>query len=177
MKEAVIKYLHQVRWNHAIEHGSIHILSRMMPYVNMAGRSNGRGFFIYGDIPTDMLEKAVQEAIDRIGAGEHQLAIHPNCGTNMISSAALAAGGTMLATTGTKRRGLTEQIPAGVLGALMGVLLGQVVGMRLQALITTSPNFPQARIKKIQRRQMGKRTYHWVEMNYEQPFSLPGAKP
>ena len=167
MKEIIASYIRQVRWNHAIEHGSIHILSRMMPYVSMAGRSNGRGFFIYGDIPTAMLESAVQEAIERISAGERQLAIHPNCGTNMMSSAVLAAGGTMLATTGTKKRGLSEQIPAGVLGALMGVLLGQVTGMRLQALVTTSTNFPTAHIKEIQRRQVGKRVYHWVGIKYQ----------
>jgi hypothetical protein len=166
MKEAVITYLNQVRWNHAIEHGVIHVLSRMMPFVSMAGRSNGSGFFIYGNIPTDMLELAVQEAVDRISAGEHQLAIHPNCGTNIISSAVLAASGTMLATTGTKRRGITEQIPAGVLGALMGVVMGQVVGMRLQALVTTNTHFPSAHIKTIQRRQAGKRVYHWIEMLY-----------
>jgi hypothetical protein len=145
----------------------------MLPYVSMAGRSNSRGFYIYGDIPTDVVREAVQEAIDRISAGEHQLAIHPNCGTNMISSAVLAAGGTMLATTSTKRRGLTEQIPAGVLGALFGVVLGQVVGLRLQAKVTTSTSFSYARIAEIQRKQMGKRVYHWVGIRYDEPLSLP----
>jgi hypothetical protein len=173
MKDAIVTYFNLVRWNHAIEHGSIHVLSRMLPYVSMAGRSNSRGFYIYGDIPTDVVREAVQEAIDRISAGEHQLAIHPNCGTNMISSAVLAAGGTMLATTSTKRRGLTEQIPAGVLGALFGVVLGQVVGLRLQAKVTTSTSFSYARIAEIQRKQMGKRVYHWVGIRYDEPLSLP----
>ena len=174
MKESIATYFNHIRWNHAIEHGSIHVLSRMMPYASMAGRSNSRGFYIYGDIPTNVLQEAVQEAIDRIGGGEHQLAIHPNCGTNMISSAVLAAGGTMLATTSTKRRGLTEQIPAGVLGALIGVVLGQVVGLRLQAKVTTSTSFKHARIAKIQRRQVGKRIYHWVGVSYDDTPRLPG---
>ena len=171
-----MNFLTLTRWNHAIEHGAIHILSRMLPYTNMAGRSTSRGFFIYGDVPTDALQQAVQEAIHRISGGEHQLAIHPNCGTNMISSAILAAGGTMLATTGTKRRGLTEQVPAGVLGALLGVVLGQVVGLRLQAHLTTNTDFTHARITEIQRKQMGKRVLHWVGIAYDQP-QLPEARP
>ncbi len=174
MKDTIVNYFNVVRWNHAIEHGTIHVLSRMMPFVSMAGRSNSRGFYIYGDIPTETLHEAVQEAINRISAGEHQLAIHPNCGTNLISSAVLAAGGTMLATVSTKRRGLTEQVPAGLLGALMGVMLGQVVGLRLQAKVTTSTDFHNARISDIQRRQVGKRVYHWVGMTYSDAPRLPG---
>jgi hypothetical protein len=175
MKESIVNFFHLIRWNHAIEHGAIHILSRMLPYVSIAGRSNSRGFYIYGDIPTEALHEAVQEAINRIQGGERQLAIHPNCGTNMISSAVLAAGGTMLATTGTRRRGLAEQIPAGVLGALIGVVLGQVVGLRLQARVTTDADFSNAQIREIQRKQMGKRVYHWVGIVYDRPPRLPGG--
>ncbi len=171
-----MNFLTLTRWNHAIEHGTIHILSRMMPFTNMAGRSTSRGFFIYGDIPTDALREGVQEAIHRITGGEHQLAIHPNCGTNMISSAILAAGATMLATNSTRRRGLTEQVPAGVLGALLGVVLGQVVGLRLQAHLTTNTDFTHARIIEIQRRNLGKRVIHWVGIDYNQPPQLPGAQ-
>ena len=173
MKQSIVNFYKLISWNHAIEHGSLHILSRMLPYVSMAGRSNSRGFYIYGNVPTEAVRQAVQEAIDRIEAGEHQLAIHPNCGTNMIASAVLAAGGTMLATTSTRRRGLMEQIPAGVLGALMGVVLGQVVGLRLQAHVTTNANFTGAHITEIQRKQVGKRVYHWVGIAYNHAAPLP----
>ena len=162
-----VNFVTLTRWNHAIEHATIHILSRMLPYSSMAGRSNRRGFYIYGDLPTETLRDAVQESIDRLLAGEHQLAIHPNCGTNMVSSAVLAAGATMLATTGTKRRGLPEQIPAGIMGALIGVVLGQVVGLRLQAKVTTGTGFKRARIVEIQRKQVGKRVYHWIGISYD----------
>ena len=175
MKESLVNFFHLIRWNHAIEHGAIHILSRMMPYVSIAGRSNNRGFYIYGNVPTESLRAAVQEAINRIQGGERQLAIHPNCGTNMVSSAVLAAGGTMLATTGAKRRGLSEQIPAGVLGALMGVVLGQVIGLRIQAKITTGVDFTNAQIVEIQRKRMGKRVYHWVGIAYDRPPILSGG--
>lgn len=177
MRQSIVNFYKLTSWNHALEHGSLHILSRMMPYVSMAGRSNSRGFYIYGNVPTDVVRQAVQEAITRIEAGEHQLAIHPNCGTNMIASAVLAAGSTMLATTCTRRRGLIEQIPAGILGALMGVVLGQVVGLRLQALVTTNTDFTGAQITEIQRKQLGKRVYHWVGITYNHPAPLPATSP
>jgi len=154
------------RWNHAIEHATIHILSRMTPFTSMAGRSNSRGFYIYGDVPTEMLQQAVEEAIRRLQHGERQLAIHPNCGTNMLASAVLAAGGTMLAVTGTKGRGWIDQAPAGVLGALIGVVMGQLVGLRLQAHLTTDADFPPVRVEAIERKEIGKRVFHWVGLRY-----------
>jgi hypothetical protein len=165
-------FIVRTRWNHAIEHATIHILSRMRPFTSMAGRSNSRGFYIYGDIPTEMLTQAVEEAIRRLRAGERQLAIHPNCGTNMLSSAVLAAGGTVLGMSGTRQRGWIEKGPAAVLGALIGVVLGQLVGLRLQAHLTTDANLPDVRIAGIERKQLGKRVYHWVELAYAFP-SLP----
>lgn len=166
MSPTKMNFVALTRWNHAIEHATIHILSRMAPFTSMAGRSNSRGFYIYGDVPTDMLRRAVDEAIGRLQRGERQLAIHPNCGTNMLASAVLAAGGTMLAVTGTKGRGWIEQAPAGVLGALIGVVMGQLVGMRLQAKVTTDANLPPVRVTEIERRQLGKRVFHWVGLTY-----------
>ncbi len=155
------------RWNHAIEHATIHILSRMTPFTSMAGRSNSRGFYIYGDIPTDTVRQAVDEAIQRLRAGERHLALHPNCGTNMLASATLAAGGTIFGITSMRRRGWIEQAPAGVLGALIGVLLGQLVGVRLQARVTTNAHLPPVQVAAIERKQLGKHVYHWVRLHYE----------
>ncbi len=166
-------FFHLTRWNHAIEHATIHILTRMTPYTSMAGRSNSRGFFIYGDVPTELVEKAVHEAIQRLRAGEYHLAVHPNCGTNMIASAALAASGTMLAVQSTKHRGLIEQIPAGILGALLGVVWGQLVGMRLQVHLTTDAHIPPVQVTQIERKQLGRRVYHWVSLVYASEPALP----
>ncbi len=166
MGSQTMNFVDFIRWNHAIEHATIHILSRMTPFTSMAGRSNSRGFYIYGDLPTELLQQAVQEAIERLQSGERHLAIHPNCGTNMIASAVLAAGGTMLAVTGSRKRGLIEQIPAGILGALLGVVIGQLVGMRMQARLTTNADVPPVQVAAIERRQLGKRIYHWIELAY-----------
>jgi len=154
------------RRNHAIEHATIHILSNYLPAVSMAGRSNSRGFFIYGDLTTDALRQAVREAIQRMTAGEAHLAIHPNCGTNLVTTAVFSAAATMLAIAG-KRRHLLDRIPSGLLGALAGVFLGQIVGMNLQERLTTCAELGAVRVVAISRREIGRRVLHWVQIAHE----------
>jgi hypothetical protein len=153
------------RRNHAVEHATIHVLSRMRPQTNMAGRSNSRGFVIYGDLSTDIIRAAVMEAIQRMRSGESHLAIHPNCGTNLVTTAVLAAGATLLASAGPKRS-LLDRIPAGLFGALVGVFAAQFVGNSLQEKVTTCAELGSVEILDIQRREIGHRVLHWVGLQY-----------
>lgn len=161
-----------IRRNHAIEHATIHILSRMQPQTSMAGRSNSKGFVIYGDLSTEAIGQAVAEAISRMRAGEHYLAIHPNCGTNLVTTAVLSSSATLLASAG-KSRHLVDRIPAGIVGALVGVFAAQFLGNNLQEWLTTCADIGQARVLDIQRRQLGKRVVHRVKIQYEEPPALP----
>jgi hypothetical protein len=154
------------RRNHALEHATIHILSRMRPQTNMAGRSNSRGFVIYGDLSTDTIRDAVVEAIQRMRAGETHLAIHPNCGTNIVTTAVLAAGATLLASAGS-RRNPADRIPAGLFGALLGVFAAQFVGNNLQEKVTTCADLGPVEVLGIQRREMGRRVLHWVSLQHD----------
>ncbi|NOX63930.1 MAG: hypothetical protein GXP42_18605 [Chloroflexi bacterium] len=153
------------RRNHAIEHATIHILTNRLPSVSMAGRSNSRGFVIYGDISAEAIRDAVLEAIERIRNGETHLAIHPNCGTNMVTTAVLTAAATMLATAG-RRRHLLDRIPAGVLGALAGVFLGQFLGASLQQRLTTCAQLDQVDLLGVERKQIGNRVMHRVRLEH-----------
>ena len=159
-----------IRRNHAIEHATIHILSRMRPQTNMAGRSDSHGFVIYGDLSTDTIRAAVVEAIQRIRSGESQLAIHPNCGTNLVTTAVLAAGATLLASAG-PRRSLADRIPAGLFGALVGVFAAQFVGNNLQEKVTTCADLGPVEILDIQRREIGRRVLHQVRLQHESQAS------
>ena len=153
------------RRNHALEHATIHILSRMLPQTSMAGRSTSRGFFIYGDLSTDALVEALQEAIRRMRAGEAYLAIHPNCGTNLVTTAVLTAGATMAASAG-RGRHLIDRIPAGLLAALVAAFTAQFVGTLLQARVTTSADLGVVDVLTVERRQMGRRVWHWVGLQH-----------
>lgn len=158
-------FLGKIRRNHALEHATIHVLSRMRPSVSMAGRSSSSGFIIYGDLPTETIKAAVQEAIARIRSGEAYLAIHPNCGTNILTTAWLTAAATMLASAG-RRRHLLDRIPSGLLGAFVGVLAAQYLGPTLQEYLTTNANIGAVELLDIKRQQLGRRVVHWVTLGY-----------
>ena len=137
-----LPYILRTRRNHGLEHATIHVLSRQR--YNLSGRSNDRGFVILGDVPTDKLEKAVNEAITRMKKGEHRLAIHPNCGTNLVTAGFLATVVAWLGFGGSKRRDSYERIPT-VMVLMMGVVLFSTpLGMALQEHFTTEGDVGEA---------------------------------
>lgn len=154
------------RRNHAIEHATIHILSRMRPDTSMAGRSNTSGFVIYGDLSTDSVRQAVQEAIQRLKGGEHHLAIHPNCGTNMVTTAVMTVATTLVAGIGGSKRHWLERIPTMVTAALVAVFVSHIVGTTLQQRLTTSAELGLVAVLDVQRRQFGQRVLHWVSLQH-----------
>src|SRR5687768_3498421 len=72
----------RTRRNHGLEHATIHVLSEKHKHFSAQGNSTPQGFFlnIYGDIPEKDVVAAVEEAYTRMKNGEHELAVHPNCG-------------------------------------------------------------------------------------------------
>ncbi|HET6823449.1 MAG TPA: DUF6391 domain-containing protein, partial [Anaerolineales bacterium] len=86
-----LPHILSTRRNHAVEHATLKILARKYDDKNLAGHSNPTGFFLFGDLATDDIRNAIQEAMTRLRAGEHELAIHPGCGTNLATSMVLPA--------------------------------------------------------------------------------------
>jgi hypothetical protein len=86
----------RIRRNHALEHATIHLLSARPVRTLLVGRSDSRGFYLMGEVPTDDVESAVLQALARLRAGEARLAVHPNCGTNLVTGAALAGTASFL---------------------------------------------------------------------------------
>src|SRR5512143_927816 len=80
----------RIRRNHGLEHATLHTLANRLPHTMLAGHSDTGGFWIIGDVSTDVLQAAVQEALTRLRAGESGLAVHPNCGTNIVTAGAMA---------------------------------------------------------------------------------------
>src|SRR6476620_10358207 len=94
----------RVRQNHALEHATITILSRHVQDLRVSARSTSRGFTIFGDVDLGQLRRALDEALRRLQAGEAQLAIHPNCGTNLVVGFSLVTFGTLLGMTSSRAR-------------------------------------------------------------------------
>ncbi len=53
-----------VRQNHALEHATIVLLSKKYPDIRLAGISFAAGFFVFGDVPTEAVLPAAQEALN-----------------------------------------------------------------------------------------------------------------
>lgn len=130
----------RVRRNHGLEHATIHMLSRRFERLAVVGRSDTGGFTLYGDVPEEAVERAMEEALSRLRAGEHRLAVHPNCGTNFLTAglvAGMAAFASMVG-TGRSARARLERLPLVLIATTLALVLTHPLGYAVQQRITTS---------------------------------------
>ena len=125
----------RIRRNHAYEHATVHMLNRQN-YI-LSGRSDGEGFVVVGDVPTEKIEKAAQDALKRLQRGEKKWAVHPNCGTNLVTAGVMTALVGALGFMGTNPKRAWERFPIVLLGMMFAVLFSQPIGMKVQEHITT----------------------------------------
>jgi hypothetical protein len=141
----------QVRSNHALEHATLHVLQQKGIKTRLGGISDLGGFWIYGEVETTVLMEAAREALKRLAAGEQELAIHPNCGTN-IAVGALAGGGmawlSMVGTRGKFGKKL-RRLPVAALLAVVGYQLARPYGPKLQEQITTNADVSGLEIVEV----------------------------
>ena len=129
-----------IRRNHGLEHATLHILSQRYPGLSLAGHSNSTGFWLLGDVPTEAVKTAVSEALQRMRSGEHNLAVHPNCGTNFVTAGTVAglAGAFAMFGVGKGTKDKLERLPLAASLATIGLILAQPLGLLVQERITTS---------------------------------------
>ncbi|MGZ9235949.1 MAG: DUF6391 domain-containing protein [Anaerolineales bacterium] len=138
------------RRNHALEHAALHILARKYDEKKLGGHSNPTSFHIFGEIVTDDIRDAVNEAMTRLRAGEKELAIHPGCGTNVATSMVLPAMFTLFPFQGSRssrRRFLL--LPIALLFGVFGFFLSKPLGPWLQRNITTEADLGDMRVTEI----------------------------
>jgi hypothetical protein len=141
----------RIRQNHALEHATITILSGYVPDLRVSARSNSRGFTIFGDVDLGLLRRALDEALQRLQAGEAELAIHPNCGTNLVVGISLIAMGTLLGLTSSHTR---TRIASTAVSSVAGMVAARPLGQLVQKHVTTLPDLQGVRVTKIFRRKI-----------------------
>ncbi|MCY7273825.1 MAG: DUF6391 domain-containing protein [Phormidesmis sp. CAN_BIN44] len=100
-----LKEVLMLRQVHRLEHATVWVLSgaahTSIPGDNrsqasidsggLGGLSTEQGFYLYGQVKTSDVSRAVSEALRRIKS-EWNLAVHPRCGTNLSVEVLLTAG-------------------------------------------------------------------------------------
>ena len=138
------------RRNHAVEHATLKILARKYNDKNLAGHSNPTGFFLFGDMTTEDIRTSIHEAMTRLRAGEHDLAIHPGCRTNLATSMVLPASFAWIPFQGTRSlRWRLLLIPVALGFALFGYVLSKPLWPWLQRNVTTQADLGNLQLMEI----------------------------
>ena len=151
--------MRRTRQHHAIEHATLHMLAERFPLRSFAAVSDPLGFTIYGDVTEPLLRRAVGDALLRLQAGERHLAIHPNCGTNLATSAVLATLAAWLGLAG--RRPWFDKLGAAVMLVVAALVAARPLGLRLQV-YTTSAAVADRWVAEIRTVQAGTLVAHRV---------------
>lgn len=155
----------RIRRNHGLEHATIHLLSRRFPRQSFAGHSDAGGFWLMGEVETEVLADAVIEALARMRNGEHDLAVHPNCGTNFATYGVAAGFAAFLgmAGAGERFRDKLERLPLVILLATLALIVSQPFGYRIQQKVTTSGHPGDLEVMNVIRSVRGRMTAHRVK--------------
>ena len=150
IKVAPMDMIAHIRKNHAMEHATIHLLTEALPNVSFAGYSFVRGYWILGKTDLQNVQKAAEMALARLKNGEHKLAIHPNCGTNIaIIGLCTAAAAMLTAFDEDEDASPMSRFTAYTTAGMIGALVGKPLGPKVQKKITTDPDVKNLSIVSI----------------------------
>jgi len=154
----------RIRRNHGLEHATLHVLASRLPRQSVAGHSDWNGFWIIGNLKTEALASAVEEALQRLRSGEAGLAVHPNCGTNLVASGVLAGLAAGLSMVGSRRRAsdLVDRLPLAVTLATLALVASQPLGLALQQHLTVSGAPGNLRVVEISLKRQGSVPVHRI---------------
>lgn len=127
-----------VKQNHALEHATIVLLSKKYPDVRLAGISFAAGFFVFGDLPTEAILPAAEEALHLLRTTQPELAVHERCGTNLAVAGMLTG---LSAMTVAKMRRPFNTANNVILASTAALILARPLGLTVQRYFTTqTPN-------------------------------------
>ena len=120
----------------------------------MMARSDLDGFTLFGDMDSEVVRLATEEALQRLQSGESGLAVHPNCGTNLVTAGMLSGVAAVVASSG-RSRSMWDRVPSALLAATLALILAVPAGRWVQENVTTSPDVDNLHVAKVQRSGSG----------------------
>lgn len=153
------RWMNRIRQNHALEHATINLLSQRYAGAHVMGVSGPLGFVLYSTLTVEEIIPAVREALKALKAGQTALAVHENCGTNLVITAAMTTLATLLGfgyvpdvwpsdNRERRRSGLVllERLPQVVLMNAVALLLAAPLARWTQEHVTTSGDLADVEI-------------------------------
>ena len=162
----ISSFIARTRQNHALEHATVHLLTRSNPSLRLVGRSDWRGLSLYGGVDTQEVLRAAIEGLARLKRGEGWLAMHPRCGTN-IAVAALLGGGTAYTAITIPGRSRFQRAIGVILALVSALVVAQPLGMRVQRHLTTTTDMRGVRLRAIRRQLKGNLVVHRLVTSWD----------
>lgn len=153
----------RIQRNHGLEHATIHVLSEHHSGFSAQGNSNHRGFYlnVFSDTLTyDDVVAAVNEAFTRMKNGEHSLAVHPNCGTVLLTTATMTTVAAQAAFAVESIRQGKERTDSSVfvggfssaiLASVIALIASRPMGLHLQEKYTTEGNLGDMQLVQVKK--------------------------
>jgi hypothetical protein len=155
-----------VRQNHALEHATIVLLSKAYPDIRLAGVSFAAGFFVFGDVPTQAVWPAAEQALRRLRGGEPEMAIHERCGTNLAVAGILTG---LSAMSVAKMRKPYNNFNNVILASTAALVLARPLGLLVQKYWTTRTPNDSMRVTGVRKMSVFGTPAHFVST--ENPMS------
>ncbi len=89
--------------------------------------------------------------MSRLLAGEAELAVHPNCGTNLVVGVSFVTLGTILGMASSRAR---TRVASAAFSSFVGIAAARPLGQLVQKYITTLPDLRGVRVTEIYRRKL-----------------------
>ena len=135
-----------VRENHALEHATIVLLSKRFPDARLSGVSFATGFFVFGDVPTEAVQPATEQALARLRGGEPEMAIHERCGTNLAVAGMLTGLSAMTVARLRKPYNTPNNV---ILASTAALVLARPLGLLVQRYVTTRTPGQTMRVRRV----------------------------
>ena len=152
--------LTRIRRNHAVEHGTVAVLLASGSPTPLGGLATPYGFLVFGKVSRDDVGSAAAEALERLRAGERELAISPYCGTNLVIGVLIA--GAITALVARRSTGRLRHMRAAALGMMGAALLRGPVGSAVQRHLTTLAQVGGMEIGTVRSLPLGGYSIHFV---------------
>jgi hypothetical protein len=152
-----MEFFNSIRSNHALEHATFHVLEGKGIKMPLFGLSDAGGFWVAGNVAPGELLDSAYEALTRLQGGEVHLALHENCGTNLVATGTIAGGMAWLGMLGAGKGFFRKlgRLPLVICMASIGLLIAQPLGPMIQEKVTTLSNGQKREVVSVQRWGLG----------------------